>query len=326
MRIAIRADGGSKIGRGHIMRTLVLAKELAKTNDVFYVSRNKEEFLGGVSKLKEEGFLVKQIDGENLINEITKIDADLLITDSYDVSEDYFKITKKYFKKTMYIDDLNNIFCDVDYILNQNIGTERWEYRCSSNCKKLLGTKYTLLRNEFRETNPIKINDKIKNVLITMGGADPLEATPRLIKMLECLPFTFHVIIGKNFKNINFYKEYGNKNEQFKFYYDPNIVEVMKNCDIAITACGSTIYELSVLGIPTLGIVVADNQEKIAEIGHEENILINLGYVDKLEKTKILDSMEALFNYENRKYMQKKQISTVDKNGVFNIIDELNIN
>ena len=39
MKIAIRADGGSKIGMGHIMRTLVLAKELAKTNDVFYICR-----------------------------------------------------------------------------------------------------------------------------------------------------------------------------------------------------------------------------------------------------------------------------------------------
>ncbi len=35
MKIAIRAEGGFQIGMGHIMRTLALAKELAKANEVF---------------------------------------------------------------------------------------------------------------------------------------------------------------------------------------------------------------------------------------------------------------------------------------------------
>jgi len=43
------------------------------------------------------------------------------------------------------------------------------------------------------------------------------------------------------------------------------MAEVMRGCDIARTAGGSTVYELAALGIPSVIIVQAGNQERIAE-------------------------------------------------------------
>lgn len=106
MKIAIRADGGSKIGMGHIMRTLVLAKELAKTNDVFYICRVdvpiSNIYTSGINKIKKEGFSVITINENNILEELNKIEANMLITDSYDVDENYFNETKKCLK-TLYI-------------------------------------------------------------------------------------------------------------------------------------------------------------------------------------------------------------------------------
>ena len=96
MRIAIRADGGASIGMGHIMRTLVLAKEFAKNNEVFYVCRvqgdislplskienSKDEtlynrisdkYITGIEKVIGEGFKVLFIREENLLEDLKNI-------------------------------------------------------------------------------------------------------------------------------------------------------------------------------------------------------------------------------------------------------------
>jgi spore coat polysaccharide biosynthesis predicted glycosyltransferase SpsG len=150
MKIAIRADGGLKIGMGHIMRTLVLAKELAKTNEVFYICRVDKQLTNkykiGIDKVKSEGFNVKCIAEKNIIEELGNIKADILITDSYDVDEDYFNKTKKMFNKTGYIDDLNLYYFNVDFIVNQSINVERFKYRNNEDTQLFLGTKYVLLK------------------------------------------------------------------------------------------------------------------------------------------------------------------------------------
>lgn len=132
MKIAIRADGGSKIGMGHIMRTLVLAKELAKTNDVFYICKVdnllSNKYKSGIDKVKAEGFDIVTINENNIINDLKNIVADCLITDSYDVNEEYFNLTKGMFEITGYIDDMNLYYFNVDFIINQNIGSEEYSY------------------------------------------------------------------------------------------------------------------------------------------------------------------------------------------------------
>lgn len=103
MKIGIRADGGSCMGMGHIMRTLVLAKELAKINEVFYVCRTEinsdntisDKYRAGIEKVKFEGFSVQLINENCVLEELRKVNADILITDSYDVNQDYFTQTKK---------------------------------------------------------------------------------------------------------------------------------------------------------------------------------------------------------------------------------------
>lgn len=52
----------------------------------------------------------------------------------------------------------------------------------------------------------------------------------------------------------------------------------MEKCDVAISACGSTLYELAVCGVPTIGIIIADNQigicEKLNNMGVIKNRLV----------------------------------------------------
>ncbi|EKS4342908.1 UDP-2,4-diacetamido-2,4,6-trideoxy-beta-L-altropyranose hydrolase [Clostridium botulinum] len=328
MKIAIRADGGSQIGMGHIMRTLVLAKELAKINDVFYICKVdvplSSKYKPGIDKVKAEGFNVVTINENNIINDLKNIVADCLITDSYDVDEEYFNLIKGMYKITGYIDDMNLYYFDVDFIINQNIGAEEYFYKVNKDTKLFLGTKYTMLREEFRKNPNKNIKKEVQNVMITVGGADPNGITNIICDYVKDLELKFHIVIGSSFKEENIEKLVKLKilKDNINLYFSANIIEIMNKCDIAISACGSTLYELSACSVPILGLIIADNQEKIAHKMHEEGLIYNLGWYKDLTKDIILDNIKKISKIDNRQIIISNQ-KIINKNGVEKLAIEI---
>lgn len=321
MKIAIRADGGSKIGMGHIMRTLVLAKELAKTNDVFYICKVgnplSNKYKSGIDKVKAEGFDIVTINENNIINDLRNIVADCLITDSYDVNEEYFNLTKDMFKITGYIDDMNLYCFNVDFIINQNIGAEEYFYKANKDTKLFLGTNYTMLREEFKKNPNKNIKKEVQNIMITVGGADPNGITNIICDYVKDLELKFHIVIGPSFKEKNIKKltYLENLKDNINLYFNANMIEIMNKCDIAISACGSTLYELSACRVPALGLIIADNQEKIAHKMHEDGLIYNLGWYKDLTKDIILDNIKKISKLDNRQIIINNQ-KIINKNGV----------
>ncbi|EHJ01493.1 pseudaminic acid biosynthesis-associated protein PseG [Clostridium sp. DL-VIII] len=344
MKIAIRADGGNEIGMGHIMRTLVLAKELSKKNEVFYICRieNKGEchlnnsntdtykitsldemitfklddskYIQGIKKILSEGFEVILINEDNIIDELKLIETDLLITDSYFVNETYFEETKKIFKKTAYIDDINKYYFNVDFLINQNSDAEDFDYKTKDYTKLILGTDYILLRDEFKNLPKKHIKEKACDIMITVGGADPDNITENILSYIGQLDYDFHVVIGPSFGDIPFAEKY--KNDNIKFYYNANMREIMQKCDIAISACGSTLYELSASGVPTLGLIIADNQNGIASKLNDLEIIKSLGWYDKIKKNDLINNLNNFSNnYKLRSALSEKASKLVDGKG-----------
>jgi len=327
MKIALRVDGGSIIGMGHIMRTLVLARELAKTNSVFYVCKTDEplteKYINGINKIKQEGFEVVLINEHNVIDELASVNADCLITDSYDVDEDYFNDSKDMFSKTGYIDDINAFYYNVDFVINQNVTANNYKYKCNKDTSLFLGTDYVMLRGEFRDSKPNFIKNNIKDILITMGGSDPANFTLKLLKYIKDLDHNFHVVIGPSFSKINEIEQEAKSSDNIKLYFNANMVEMMKICDIAITAAGSTLYELGALGVPTLGVILADNQEAVAKEMHKNGYMINLGWYNKVEKKDVLDAISGISDIKAREEMSALAIKQINKNGVEKLCSEI---
>lgn len=351
MKIAIQADGGTKIGMGHIMRTLVLAKELSKENEVFYICRVESKdgykhhmngstnevssldqlikheigyskYIQGIEKILCEGFKVNLVNEDRIINELKDIKADLLITDSYSANATYFEETKKIFNKTAYIDDINQHYFDVDYLINQNSDAEDFNYKTNGDTKLLLGTDYILLRDEFKNLPNKDIKNKIYDIMITVGGADPNKLTKKNLNYISETYYNFHVVIGPSFGDTSFIEKFETQN--VKFYYNADMCEIMKKCDMAIAACGSTLYELSACGVPTLGIIIADNQQGIANKLNEMGIIKNLGWYDKISKEDLINNIDKLANdYILRKSLSMKASKLVDGKGAERIVKVL---
>ena len=328
-KIGIRADGGENIGMGHVMRTLVLAKELAKGNEVFYICRadktNPDKYEAGIEKIKSEGFSVKIINESFLLEELSKIEAHCLITDNYDVDEEYFNVTKNIFNKTGYIDDMNLYYHNVDFIINQNMGAEELCYKANPNTKLFLGSSYILLREEFRKFNTNRFKDKAENVLITLGGSDPYKVTEKLLNYISDLKYCFHVVVGPAFKGIEALEKIKQQSNNIKLHYNPPMVQVMQQCDAAVSAAGSTLYELSACQIPTLAIMVAENQRTLVENMDKREVVINLGWQDKLVKQSLRDALIKICeNSGLREAMVKNQRVNINKNGVEKLSMEIN--
>lgn len=344
MKIAIQADGGTEIGMGHIMRTLVLAKELSKENEVFYICRvenkdnssqnyikdnscevnsleqlvefniNYSKYIQGIKKILSEGFKVRILNENRLIDKLKDIKADLLITDSYFVDEKYFEETKKFFNKTAYIDDMNKYYFNVDFLINQNCDAEDFYYRTNNNTELMLGIDYILLRDEFKNLNKKNIKNKAYDIMITVGGSDQDHITEKILNCISELDYNFHVVIGPSFEDTSFVDTF--KNDNIKFYYNADMCSIMKKCDMAISACGSTLYELSTCGVPTLGIILADNQNGIANKLNDMDVITNLGWCDKISKADLINNIYKLANnYKLRKSLSYKASKIVDGKG-----------
>ncbi|NLM12294.1 MAG: UDP-2,4-diacetamido-2,4,6-trideoxy-beta-L-altropyranose hydrolase [Epulopiscium sp.] len=315
MKILIRADGGKTIGMGHIMRTSVLAEELKQFAEVSYVCLEGEEFDLGVSYLKQNGYAVLRFSKEELLNRLKDIAYDCIIVDSYNVDVSFFKSLKRKGTLLGYIDDLKQEEYPVDFIINQNPYALDLNYKKEKYMKTFLGLQYVLLRKEFQNQAKRHINPVCKDILVTVGGSDINRITEKIIlNILKGeLDVNLHVVIGPAFPKK--YLETFNQ-PRVKLYHNPTMSDLMKKCDLAISACGSTVYELAACGTPTIGIVVADNQimasEKLKQLG-----IIKVSNIET-----ILDSIKEM-TYEKRLEMSTKGQTLVDGLGAKRLASEI---
>lgn len=328
MNICIRADGGSAIGMGHIMRTLVLAQKLKKYHNVFYVCRVDSpltsKYYSGIKLIKNNNFNVITIDEDKLKQKIVDIEADCIITDSYDVDEEYFDILRLNFPISGCIYDtdykkINNF--NVDFFINPDLYAEEKPVR-TKNCNKvLLGSRYIMLRKEFFDSkisNIYTVSPVIKNIIITLGGGNSSLYINKILKSVKNLnQFNFYIVLGSGFNNkkdlIHEYSQY----ENIHVKYDvTNMSDLMIKCDLAVTSCSTTLYELMYLGIPIIGLVTADNQVIMANYLRRLNI-IEICNVDSI-KEQILKS-----TFDSRLDMHNKFKQVIDGKGVNRIINNI---
>ncbi len=334
MKIFIRADGGESIGLGHIMRTLVLANEFRRIgNEVIYLCGNNNRFKSGISRIKEDGFRVISLNENNIEDGIIQIqqniNADLLITDSYVVNEAYFDRLKPHFKITGYIDDVNKCKMNVDFIINQNVNARNLNYSKTTNedTKLFLGPNYCMLREEFREhCNDHIYIEEASDILLTLGGMDDKFNTLMILKEVTKLNKNIHVVIGNAFKEelIIDLEDISSKNKNIILYKNPEMSSVMSKCQLAISACGSTLYELCAMRIPTMGIILADNQKGTAECMKDKGLLLDVIYVKNIDGYDFQDNIE-IFSKDIKLLSNiiERQKKIIDANGVKNLVNSI---
>jgi len=190
-----------------------------------------------------------------------------------------------------------------------------------------LGIKYTPLRKEFWDVPEKNIKEKVKSLMVTFGGSDTKNMTPKVMKLLnkEYPELNKNVIIGKAFQNIDDIKKCVDKNTNLIYYPDAEkMKEIMLEVDIAISAGGQTLYEFARIGVPTIGVCIAENQ--LGNIREWENIDF-LEYVGWYTKKNIIKNIDKLLkNMQDIKIRESKSKTgrkVIDGKGSLNLVDKV---
>ena len=294
----IRADATSQIGSGHVMRCIALAQAWQDQGGrVTFISHCDSDTLR--IRIIGEGFNLVSIEKphphpSDLTLTLSCINPETtgpntgawLVLDGYHFTPDYQKAIKDAGIRLLIIDDMNHLpYYHADIILNQNIHATDLKYNCDPNTKLLLGPKYVLLRREFLKYRDFKreIPDKARKILVTMGGADPDNVTLKVIQALNLLndsELEVKVVIGPSNPHMESIKKELSLSP-FSFQLLPsvdNMADLMAWADLAITAGGSTCWELAYMGVPSILIVLAKNQVPLAEKLSNHRRVLNLGW------------------------------------------------
>ena len=194
--------------------------------------------------------------------------------------------------RLMVIDDLADRHHRADLLLDQNLGRETDDYVAlvPGHCRILAGPHYALLRLEFSMIREWSLerrrNAPLKRLLISMGGVDKDNATGQVLKALKDCDLPSDVEISVVMGATAPWRE-DVRRLASELPWDTEVAvnvsdmaQRMAEADLAIGAAGSTSWERCCLGLPTLMLVLAENQRPIAQSLHQAGAAKILGSIE----------------------------------------------
>ena len=343
--LIIRADADTRIGTGHVMRCIGLAQAWQdQGGNVTFLSHCESEALR--QRILDEGFNLIPInkshphpdDLSSTLKSLSAMSYQLLATslwlvlDGYHFTPEYQKAIRDAGIHLLVIDDMNHLpHYHADILLNQNIHAPDLYYQCDEDTILLLGTRYVLLRREFLKYRDFKrqIPDRAKQMLVTMGGADPDNVTLKVIEALNTLNtpgIEVKIVVGPSNPHLPKLRD-AVRHAPCAMHCVENAThmpELMAWSDMAVTAAGSACWELAFMGLPVLIVVLAENQLPVAEKVDAKGVGINMGWNKTVKIDQIVLTLEtAMNNKEMRAEMSLRGQNLIDSAGGKRVIKSI---
>jgi len=284
--IWMRADANREIGSGHVMRMLSVAAALKREGQqVCFLAADDNAAV--LLQAKGQEYKVLHSDYRCMEEELPALErlfaqqgGSFFLVDSYFVTAEYFRQARKWMP-VGYMDDLGLSGFPVDVLVNYNIFAEASLYEKDAGTRLFLGTQYVPLREEFEDPAHCLVREKVRQVLVTMGGSDKYNLAgnivSRALKHTDAGKLAYCVVSGAYNAHLDELKALEREYPNVRICSNvANMRELMLESDIAVTAGGSTMYELSAVGLPIICLSYVDNQERIVE-GFFQRKLVSLG-------------------------------------------------
>lgn len=302
MRLWIRADGSPDVGLGHLSRTSALAEEAAARGvDARYVTAGDELGLGF---LRRRG-LVAEIVDDAWCDRVAS--GDLVVFDRYGTTESDVRAARERGAIVATLDDFGVPSLPVDVVINPNATIDPASLPAGT--RILDGPAHALVRRAFRERRRVRA-PAADVLLLSFGGSDPSDTASAVLARLDpARPFKRVLLLEGPGASIT-----SGRPDWLEIVRDPEEpAEVFDRADAAITAAGSTTWELLTMGVPVAVVVVADNQRSVARQATEAGAVMDLDD----------DAIARLAEPETQRTLTAAGRELVDGRGPQRILDAL---
>ena len=338
-RAVLRADASAAIGTGHVVRCRTLGSALvARGWTVTFASRDLPEAL--VASVREAGMGIVPIPSDlGSEAEADALDAvmpaegvELVVADHYGIQAAWFERLRDKARVLMAIDDLGDRPQPVDLLLDQNLGTEAGRYdRLAPGARVLVGPRFALVRPEFaalrarRGLDHTRLDGSIARVLVFVSGADIDDVTARAVDALTGLELAVDVVVGASYgHSIELRRRVERLHDGELHVNVDTMAELTDAADLAIGAPSSASWERCTLGLPTLMVVLADNQLGVERALVEAGAAMSLGWHTMVTARAIRDMVVVLQNEPGRvAAMARAAAGITDGRGTERVVAEI---
>lgn len=292
MRVVIHADASRGTGTGHVIRSLALAGALRRAGHEVLLAT---EGLAGDLAERAARARVQVVERGAAPTRGT----DWLVIDGYDLTPTMGSSPDNPDVKRLVLDDLGARVGEAALVLNQNLYAGPAGPTQAPDGELLAGPTYALLDAAYANAPPPRAQPRVVNrILVTMGGSDPQDASSvalDAVRRLRPRP-EVRLIIGSAHRAPGSLARVAVEDGVEVVRNASTLVEHLAWADLTVTACGSTVLEAACMGRPIVGLVVADNQVKVASAVEREGLGIVAGRHPSLDPARLCHAIEGLMS------------------------------
>ena len=272
LEVLFRVDGGGRLGLGNPQRCLSLATALRHLGaDSFFLTNERQVLAEWVSSA---GFRSSdrgqpswgEQDLRDTIDLGRSLGSSVVVVDSREAGGDYLRELRAADFFVCAIDDLALCVFPCQMVVNGGAQASTLPYRSSSgDTRFVLGPEYAILGRPFWEGSSAPTRgETVNEVLVTLGGADPKNLMPEILRILDEAPGSFSVsaVIGPFFDNVRAVEEVAtNASRPVTLLRGlTSLHDLMLRADLAVSGAGQTLHELATVGCPAVAVEVASDQ------------------------------------------------------------------
>lgn len=363
MKFIFRTDASLRVGTGHVMRCLTLAKALRDRGaECTFICRDHEGHL--IEKIRQEGFdciphaqpseildvhdsdepplahadllgTSWQHDAQQTIQALGAERVDWLVVDHYALDKRWEETLRPHAKKIMVIDDLADRYHECDLLLDQNLVVNfetRYQHLLPEHGASLLGPQYALLQSEYPELHPRTPprTGPVKRILVFFGGADQHNLAGRTVSAFLKLKrddIKLEVVMSSHSPHAAETQALAQSHANITLHDAlPTLAPLMFQADLAIGASGTTSWERCCLGLPSLVITLSENQKPIAAELHQRGLVRWLGHYDAVTIDRLVEVLQSLIDFKELQSWSQACMAVTDGDGVKRVVSVLMLN
>lgn len=278
-----------------------------------------------------------QTDAQETTAVLASVRPAWLVVDHYALDQRWEEALAAHYRQLLVIDDLADRPHRCDLLIDQNLGHQTQDYAglVPTHCQVLTGPHYALLRPEFAALRPYSLQRRqaqpaLRQVLITMGGVDQPNATKLVLQALKScsLPQACRatVVMGLTAPWLQDVRELAAQMPwPTEVVVNVNdMAQRMADSDLAIGAAGSTSWERCCLGVPTLMVVLAENQQPGAQAMEAAHAARLIGAVNDIA-TQLPLAIAEMTNSEGLRQMSLAASAVTDGLGVEKVLHAMGV-